>query len=74
MDENWEQVTVLDYPELGKEEIDQLIDRGLKEFYLRPRQMFRMALNLRSADDLRRKLYGFMSFSGYFSSGNSKKA
>ena len=74
VDENWEQVTVLDYPELGKEEIDQLIDRGLKEFYLRPRQMFRMALNLRSADDLRRKLYGFMSFSGYFSSGNSKKA
>lgn len=70
VDENWEQVTVLDYPELNKEEIDRLIDRGLREFYLRPKQMLRMALAVSSPDDLKRKLFGFMSFSRYLSAGN----
>ena len=73
VDENWEQVTVLDYPELKKEEIDRLIDRGLKEFYLRPKQLFRMAFSARSTDDLKRKLYGFMSFSKCFFKGNTKR-
>jgi anaerobic magnesium-protoporphyrin IX monomethyl ester cyclase len=62
VDENWEQVTVLDYPELSKEEIDRLIDRGLKEFYLRPRQIVRMAMGLRTFEDLKRKLYGLRMF------------
>ena len=62
VNENWEQVTVLDYPELNKQDIDRLIDRGLKEFYLRPKQMLRMVLGLRSADDLKRKLYGLRMF------------
>jgi len=62
VNENWEQVTVLNYPELNKEDIDRLIDRGLKEFYLRPKQMLRMVLGLRSADDLKRKLYGLRMF------------
>jgi len=62
VDENWEQVTVLDYPRLSKEEIDGLIDKGLKEFYLRPRQMVRMALDTRTPDDLRRKLFGIKMF------------
>ena len=67
VDENWEQITVLNYPELSKEEIDGLIDRGLKEFYLRPKQMLKMALAVRSIDDLKRKLYGFIGFSSYLS-------
>jgi radical SAM superfamily enzyme YgiQ (UPF0313 family) len=62
VDENWEQVTVLDYPGLNKEEIDRLIDRGLKEFYLRPRQILRMARGLATFDDLKRKLYGLKMF------------
>jgi radical SAM superfamily enzyme YgiQ (UPF0313 family) len=62
VDENWEQVTVLNYPELSKEEIDRLIDRALKEFYLRPKQILRMALAVRSPDDLRRKLFGIRMF------------
>ena len=62
VDANWEQVTVLNYPELSKEEIDRLIDRGLKEFYLLPRQILRMAMGVRSADELKRKLYGFKNF------------
>jgi hypothetical protein len=53
---------VLSYPEFSKEEIDQLIDRGLKEFYLRPKQILKMALTMRTLDDLKRKLYGFRMF------------
>jgi len=60
--DNWEQVTVLNYPGLSKEEIDQLIDKGLKEFYLRPKQILEMAQAIRTVDDLRRKLYGFRMF------------
>jgi anaerobic magnesium-protoporphyrin IX monomethyl ester cyclase len=59
VDENWEQITVLSYPELSKKTIDQLIDKGLKEFYLRPKQILKMAQAVRTLDDLRRKLYGF---------------
>jgi radical SAM superfamily enzyme YgiQ (UPF0313 family) len=68
VDENWEQVTVLSYPELSKEEIDQLIDKALKEFYLRPQQILKMAQAIRTLDDLRRKFYGFARFiDGYLS-------
>lgn len=63
VDENWEQTTVLSYSELSKDEIDQLIDRGLREFYLRPKQVFEMARSIRNLDDLRRKLYGFKMLS-----------
>jgi radical SAM superfamily enzyme YgiQ (UPF0313 family) len=66
VDENYEQVTLLSYPQLSKERIDALIDEGLKGFYLRPRQLLRMVLNMRSAADAKRKLYGFRSFLGYF--------
>jgi radical SAM superfamily enzyme YgiQ (UPF0313 family) len=62
VDENWEQATVLSLPELSKEEIDRLIDQGLKEFYLRPQQILQMAKAIRTVDDLRRKLYGFRMF------------
>lgn len=62
VDENWEQATVLSYPELSKDEIDRLIDKGLKEFYLRPKQVLRMARGICTWDDLRRKLYGLQKF------------
>ena len=62
VDENWEQATVLSLPELSKQEIDRLIDQGLKEFYLRPQQILQMAKAIRTVDDLRRKLYGFKMF------------
>jgi radical SAM superfamily enzyme YgiQ (UPF0313 family) len=62
VDETWEQVTVLSYPELSKEQIDQLIDKGLREFYLRPKQILRMAQEIRTLDDLRRKIYGLRMF------------
>ncbi len=62
--ENWEQVTVLSYPELTKTEIDQLIGKGLEEFYLRPRQILKMAARIRSLDDFKRKVYGFKQLAG----------
>ena len=62
VDDNWEQVTVLSYPELSKEDIDRFIDKGLKEFYLRPKQILKMAKAIRTLDDLRRKIYGFRMF------------
>jgi radical SAM superfamily enzyme YgiQ (UPF0313 family) len=64
VDENWEQVTVVSYPGLGKDEIDDLIGRGLREFYLRPGQIFRMALGVKDLHDLKRKLFGMKGFLG----------
>ncbi|GAB4257108.1 MAG: hopanoid biosynthesis associated radical SAM protein HpnJ [Deferrisomatales bacterium] len=61
-----EQVTLLSYPQLSKADIDALIDEGLREFYLRPSQMWRMARSIRGWGDLRRKLYGLKSFVDYF--------
>lgn len=58
-----EQVTLLNYPQLSKAEIDYFIDRGLKEFYLRPSQLLRMLFS--SPADLVRKLYGARSFFAY---------
>jgi len=62
---NHEQVTLLDYPQLPKEKIDELIDRGLREFYLRPKQIVKMIFNIRSWSDVKRKLYGGVSFLKY---------
>ncbi len=66
VDENGEQVTILNYPQFSKEEIDVMIDEGLKEFYLRPRQMMRMLIEIRSISELWAKLHGLKSFIGYF--------
>ncbi len=60
-----EQVTLLDYPDLSKGEIDELIDKGLREFYLRPGQMARMARDIATPADLKRKLFGLRSFVDY---------
>jgi radical SAM superfamily enzyme YgiQ (UPF0313 family) len=62
VDEDYEQVTLLSYPQLNKKEMDELIDEGLREFYLRPRQMARMLLNVRSPEDIKRKVFGFKNF------------
>ncbi len=69
--EDLEQVTLLSYPQLSKKEIDELIDRGLREFYLRPKQILKMVLNIRDLGDIKRKMYGLKSFLGYF--GKDKK-
>lgn len=59
---DYEQVTLLNYPQLMKEETDKYINRGLREFYLRPRQVIKMILNIRNYGDIKRKAYGLKSF------------
>ncbi|MBF0479766.1 MAG: radical SAM protein [Candidatus Omnitrophica bacterium] len=68
-----EQKTLLNYPQLSNTEIDELIDKGLKEFYLRPKQMWQMLISIRSVGDLLRKLYGFKAFVDYFYKKLTKK-
>jgi len=60
-----EQVTLLNYPQLSKGEMDALIDTGLREFYLRPGQVLKMAFRIGSFDDIVRKFYGLKSLLGY---------
>ena len=73
VDEKYEQVTLLNYPQMSKKEIDEAIDVGLKEFYLRPGQMWNMLKGIRSLGDLKRKAYGLKAFVDYFSSSGKKK-
>ncbi|MFA5088083.1 MAG: radical SAM protein [Candidatus Omnitrophota bacterium] len=61
-----EQKTLLNYPQLSHKEIDEFIDIGLREFYLRPKQIWQMLVSIRSLGDLLRKLYGLKAFLGYF--------
>jgi len=63
--EDYEQVTLLNYPRLSKKDIDEFIDKGLREFYLRPSQILKMALNIRDIGDLKRKAFGLKSFLNY---------
>jgi radical SAM superfamily enzyme YgiQ (UPF0313 family) len=65
--ETGEQRTLLSYPQLTNQQIDQFIDQGLREFYLRPKQILQMLLSIRSTGDLLRKLHGLKSFLNYFS-------
>lgn len=61
-----EQRTLLDYPQFSSRTIDEYIDRGLKEFYLRPKQMWNMLISIRSMGDFLRKLHGLKAFIHYF--------
>lgn len=61
-----EQRTLLSYPQFTSEDIDEYIDKGLKEFYLRPKQMWKMFISIRTFGDLLRKLHGFKAFIDYF--------
>lgn len=61
-----EQRTIVSYPQLSAAEIDTLIDTGLKEFYLRPVQIWRMLISIRSFGDILRKFYGLKAFINYF--------
>lgn len=61
-----EQVTILSYPQMSKDEMDRFIDIGLRRFYLRPRQILKMLFSIRNMGDVFRKLYGLRSFLDYF--------
>lgn len=73
VDENHEQVTVLSYPQLKKEKINYFITQAYREFYLRPSQILRMLLNIRSFGDILRKFYGLKSFLDFYFSPRAKE-
>ena len=63
-----EQSTVVKYPGLSKEEIVEYVDRGLKQFYFRPRYMVKFLLDTHSLPDLYRKFKGAKNFMSYLTS------
>jgi len=66
LNDSLEQVTLLNYPQLSKKEIDEFIDKGLRQFYLRPKQIIKMLFSIRNIYDLKRKIFGLSSFINYF--------
>jgi len=75
VDKDLEQKAIINYPQLSNEEINHLVDMGLKKFYLRPIQLWRILFNIRSWADFKTKFYGLISFLNYFSlKGKKRKA
>ena len=72
VDANYEQQGVVELPGLRRDQINDLIDEGLCAFYLRPRQIWRMALNIRDFSDVKAKMHGLKSFIAYFSSNRRR--
>jgi radical SAM superfamily enzyme YgiQ (UPF0313 family) len=72
VDADFEQQSIVEFPHLPADKINELIDEGLRKFYLRPSQIARMAFNIRDMADVKAKYHGLRSFIGYFS-GNGRK-
>ncbi|MBI2421574.1 MAG: radical SAM protein [Candidatus Hydrogenedentes bacterium] len=70
--DDYEQAATVDLPTLSRHEIDEIVDVGLRGFYLRPRQMWRMLRNISSWSDVKAKYHGLMSFMGYFGTNGRK--
>jgi anaerobic magnesium-protoporphyrin IX monomethyl ester cyclase len=66
VDEKLEQRAIVNFPQLSVDEINELVDQGLKEFYLRPVQVLRMLRNVKSRADVTAKFHGLVSFVDYF--------
>lgn len=70
--DDFEQAATVDLPTLSREEIHELVDLGLRNFYLRPSQMARMAKNISSWSDVKAKFHGLSSFLNYFMTNGRK--
>jgi|GEM_PF-176975 len=73
VDENLEQRTIVNFPTLSAEKIDELVDKGLRNFYLSPKQILRVLKNIDSWADIKTKFYGLKSFLNYFQTNREKK-
>lgn len=62
---NGEQTSVVDYPALSRNSIQEAVDCGLKRFYFRPAFIIKFLLRNRNRWDLYRKLRGAWSFFCY---------
>ena len=67
VNEDLEQATVISYPQLSKDEMEEFVDKGLREFYLRPSKIIELVIDVRSLSDIQRKLHGISAFFDYFS-------
>ncbi len=70
--DDYEQAPTINLEGLSSEDINELVDIGLREFYLRPAQIFRMLRNISSWSDVKAKYHGLHSFFGYFL-GNGRR-
>lgn len=60
---DFKQTSLLNYPQLSNEDINKFIDIGLKEWYSRPSQIFRLGIKgIIHPSELKRLWYGFKSF------------
>jgi anaerobic magnesium-protoporphyrin IX monomethyl ester cyclase len=56
----YKQASLLNYPQLSNEDINRFIDKGLKEWYVRPSQVLRLGRKaLNSRGEMTRILHGF---------------
>ncbi len=60
-----EQASVIEYPGLSSNFIQESTDRGLKKFYFRPSYMLQFLLSSRNKTDLYRKIRGAANFLSY---------
>jgi len=60
-----EQASVVEYPGLSKETIQEGVDCGLKKFYFRPGYMIKFLFETKGKSDLYRKLRGTRNFLSY---------
>ncbi|MCX6710083.1 MAG: B12-binding domain-containing radical SAM protein, partial [Candidatus Woesearchaeota archaeon] len=70
VNDNYEQATILNYPQLSTAEMNELIDKGLKEFYFQPGKILYHLFTIRDFSDFKRKAGGFFRFLDYL---NGKK-
>jgi radical SAM superfamily enzyme YgiQ (UPF0313 family) len=60
-----EQATFIGYPGLSTNEINELVDKGLREFYFRPSKFFALARRAIRPADFPRYFYGMRQFLSY---------
>jgi len=68
-----EQASVIEYPGLSKETIQEYVDRGLKMFYFRPGYIIKFLFQTRGKSDLYRKLRGTRNFLSYLWTEQQRK-
>lgn len=62
-----EQSTVIEYPNLSRKQIVELVDKGVyKEFYMKPRTWINHLATINGFNDFKRKARGAMSLIGYW--------
>lgn len=68
-----EQRSVVTYPTIRQDEIDDYVDEGLRKFYLRPSYVMKFLLETKSIADLSRKVRGAANYMQYLRRQSRKK-